>query len=67
MKVTKFKRNKSRRYNGMFIYLTRQEALFLMESLLRQINSNNPNTGRVEWMDTPVGYFSVCVDPEVVG
>ena len=60
------------KYVGLFIHFDRETALKLMQSLLGQINTNNPNTDRLEFMSgfsketniKGLRYLSICVDPE---
>jgi hypothetical protein len=49
---------------GMAITIAKQEAYEVIASISNQLSSGNSVTGRKEWMNTPVGYFSIFVDSE---
>jgi hypothetical protein len=49
---------------GEMLYLTRDEALLLTESLLRQVRTGDPNRERAEFIRPDGSYFSATVDDE---
>lgn len=63
MRIKRWGTGKSIQGNpGEMVYVTREEAIRLAESLLRQIRTREPNDGRAEFTTDDDEYFSVCVD-----
>lgn len=55
--------------NGLFVHLTTEDALELIESLSHQIRTKNPNTERKEWNQIKntfgLNYFTISVNEQV--
>ena len=49
---------------GYMVRVTPDEALRIAASLVEQVRSKNPNTGRPEFHLRDGAYFSICVQPE---
>lgn len=63
MKVSKW-RATTNRHAGTLVYVTREEALSLVQSLIAQMVENNANSPRTEFYTEEGEYFSIAVTPE---
>jgi hypothetical protein len=53
---------------GVFVSMSPREALGLIQTLAQQLANEDPNSGRIEFSprNSPVSYFSMCIDFEGV-
>lgn len=52
---------------GTFVTVTRSEAVRLIESLAHQLETRNPNSGRMESFDQNGEFFSIAVSDDSIG
>tara|TARA_Y100000310_G_C20597004_1_gene771033 strand:+ start:1226 stop:1444 length:219 start_codon:yes stop_codon:yes gene_type:complete len=72
MNITKFKSNVTD-IDGLFVTMTRQEAMRAISSLAKQLADRDSNSGRTEWLNATIvdgdikdsnRYFSIAVEKE---
>lgn len=70
MNISVFKHGRGPRdkLKGVFVKMNPTEALRLIQTLASQLAQEDPNLGRIEFSprNSPVSYFSMCIDFEGV-
>jgi len=64
MEITKWRKSKTERHGGIFLHVTRAEALALIKSLAAQLLANSPDVERQEHFAKDGTYVSIVVEPE---
>lgn len=62
MRSFRWSKRGARPSKGQMLYMTKDEALFLAESILRQAWTGSTNDERAEFTMTDGSYFSAVVD-----
>ena len=60
MEIIKMKMDDSKKYNGLFVRVTYDEALMLIQSLAAQMFQGNPNNERQEFVADDGTFFTVA-------
>ena len=61
MQILKVKMGESKKSNGLFLRMSHDEALMLIESLAAQMVRNDPNSERQEFYAEDGTFFTIAV------